>query len=1078
MSVKTKHGFSYKEGFHRAKLVEDTSPLDFKELRHYQKRFVRELHDEPYWFIEAPPAAGKTLTIAALITKKLEADPSLRALIVVPQRIIGSGFEGAMFLLGKREVFFDPGTKLHDQSEKSNTSQIEHFLTKPLTSHVNDRTLICTHLSLVLAYKTFPELFRDVLLVVDEAHHSSASEIEEENHTNGLGGVVIRLIEAGEQVGLATATASRGDGNELLGSHRDKFVVSSCPFDEYMGVCKWFKEFDINFLLYENDLALPIHQMLGDMRKRPRCTIVHIPNVLSGYSSGKNKDVKSVYRGIAGGGKPKVKNPSGKGNGITEIQRGRHRVRVVNLVDKRNREIKKDTILAAHDDPTSERIDVIIALNMFKEGANWRWAENSIIIGHRGSFTELAQIVGRGLRDAPEKYHTDIHYVLECSQQDVQDDPSDVLNNYLKALLFVLLLEDVFKPVKIRVKNKKTGKRRLAKTDLLAEALGHDYNEKTRIDKLVLEELARTKGEPSFNTSVNMVVNVLEQEGVEHATVSTRDIARQIMKSHARKASTINRIKKDAERLEVKNIDVDLLQESKHPLAYLTYYTEGIGISTLVGLRKALHLSNEARWWRNYRLLENFVRQHHRLPKVDDIVQGVKLGVWIGRQRYIKHKGLLGDKFIEAMEKIPGWRWLVTGWRYSYSLLVEFVKIYKRLPVVEERYKDRRLGAWVGLQRRSYRKGTLPKDRIEALTQISCWVWDRNSNLREAHEEEWSRYLVKLQDYMRRYGDFPPLSHHSGKWLERQRKNKDKLSPEQVYQLEQLHPQKVWVGAIWYERLQEASQFFQNFGRRPITRGKNTLESILGGWLASQVHYYNSREMAPDRRKMFKSELGAYVDLKNLSSTRYVSPRKQQARFDTIIEFYRSHFSLKKLPFNKQYWSMAAQCVNNNGHKGTLLPNAELHQLVMAKLIYPYQFHGVDHNEDVFQANCLYEGSNWYRGDFYDALSEALDKDPEFNPGIVNVDTVSEPRAGVELFSKVLHRLAHINDVLFVGNFIMKNRGNWHTLNDLMKILQANPKFRQVAPYLQWDENRTLYTYYGSTKGKRTVMTTIMMWRR
>jgi superfamily II DNA or RNA helicase len=50
-----------------------------------------------------------------------------------------------------------------------------------------------------------------------------------------------------------------------------------------------------------------------------------------------------------------------------------------------------------------DRVDIIIALGMAKEGFDWIWCEHALTIGYRSSLTEIVQIIGRATRDAPGK---------------------------------------------------------------------------------------------------------------------------------------------------------------------------------------------------------------------------------------------------------------------------------------------------------------------------------------------------------------------------------------------------------------------------------------------------------------------------------------------------------------------------------------------------------------------------------------------------------------------------------------------------------------------------------------------------
>jgi hypothetical protein len=45
------------------------------------------------------------------------------------------------------------------------------------------------------------------------------------------------------------------------------------------------------------------------------------------------------------------------------------------------------------------------------------------------------------------------------------------------------------------------------------------------------------------------------------------------------------------------------------------------------------------------------------VPKKYITKNGFKLGMWVGTQRYLFHKGILDEWKREILEQIPGWRW-------------------------------------------------------------------------------------------------------------------------------------------------------------------------------------------------------------------------------------------------------------------------------------------------------------------------------------------------------------------------------------------------------------------------------------
>ncbi|MDD2730716.1 MAG: Helicase associated domain protein [Candidatus Portnoybacteria bacterium] len=1083
MSLTIKRGFDFQGSFVKPKVpLKVPDPLEYKKLWAHQARFLKELKNEPYWFVVGPPAAGKSLTIAAIVTTKLTKDPTLRAIIAVPQTIIGDGFENTRFRLpGAGNVFFDPIVKLHQPTEQSNQSQLKAFLKRKPASPVNDRVVICTHQSLVLAYKTFPKAFKNVLVVVDEAHHSMAMEVADRTITNGLGKVVVGLVEHSEQVGLATATASRGDGCGLLGNHADKFKVAECPFDDYLKVCRWFQNFTFDFVLYDRNLNEPVNHLLGDKHKRPPRTIIHIPNVNSTVSSGKHNDLHQIYCGIAGTDKPEIKNRSGDGDGITLVKRGSRWVRVVDLVNEHNRQCKKAMIVAAHDDDAGNHIDVIIALNMFKEGANWRWAEKSIITGYRGSFTELTQMVGRSLRDAPEKFGASIHYVLKQHQYDPTDIQVDAMNDYLKALLLVLILEDEFRPVEIRVKNPGTKKFITIKTNLLAEAVGYDTSKKLRIVQAVTDALIQYEA-LGPREAMKVVVETLEQEGVTHPKLPLGVVAKQIVKMHQRRARTVMiQLTKDVDRFDVKDITLNLIQKNQHPMTYLQYYTDPIGIPTLTTLRTALKECNEQRWQEMYLLLLSVAKLTPNHQEMN-AKKKRQLYSWCDRQRLLYKLNKLSIDRINMLVKVPGWFWNTEDkWICIFNEFKQWVLHYHKLPKSKNGDKtESRLCSWGYLQRMLHRYNKLSDHKIRMMDTIPGWTWYVWAKDRWYHAfDEFKQWILKYCKYPTKCGK-DKNERRLAEWYysQLQAYKQFKLSEERIRALESI-PNWCWPARDrWLTVFRRILAWEKKHGyNKPSEFSNDKNERYLGKWLCSQKAKYKQGKLSDEQIKKLQRIHGWERNIPDEPKPKllcYITPKKICSRQESIIDIYRNVFDRKKLPKTKQYWSMCAVCV---GPDGNVMPKSELHQIIDAGLIQPQQFHGVDRDKSIYRANQRYEHATWYHDDFYAAISAAADT-PGFNPGIVNVDTTLEPRRGVDLFCRVLERLRDVHDVLFVGNFVTQDRWRSYTVDDVVERINQHPRFQEVAHTLRWNPDGAFYHYRGSAKKGCTKMCSVLLWRK
>ncbi|MEQ8959099.1 MAG: DEAD/DEAH box helicase, partial [Coleofasciculus sp. C2-GNP5-27] len=132
-------------------------------------------------------------------------------------------------------------------------------------------------------------------------------------------------------------------------------------------------------------------------------TIIHIPNVNSREST-KDK-IREVEHIIEELGEWQGTDPA---TGFQLVKTAEGKVlKIADLVD--DDPSKRDKVTATLKDPRQknkrDRVDIIIALGMAKEGFDWIWCEHALTIGYRSSLTEIVQIIGRATRDAPGKTH-------------------------------------------------------------------------------------------------------------------------------------------------------------------------------------------------------------------------------------------------------------------------------------------------------------------------------------------------------------------------------------------------------------------------------------------------------------------------------------------------------------------------------------------------------------------------------------------------------------------------------------------------------------------------------------------------
>lgn len=355
--------------------------------RAYEKR------GEQYLLIKSPPASGKSRALMFIALDKLHNQGLKKALIVVPEKSIGSSFNDEP--LSKHGFWADwevaPQWNLCNAPGDDNGGKIgsvKAFLESA------DRVLVCTHATFRFAVDRFGiESFDECLIAVDEFHHVSA------NPDNKLGAHLSEFI-ARDKAHIVAMTGSyfRGDAEAVLSSEDEvKFEPVTYTYYEQLNGYQYLKQLDIGYYFYSGSYIDEIAEVLDTNLK----TILHIPNVNSRESTqrGKTTEVSEIMDAM---GTWKGKDPE---TGFDLVERADGKVlKVADLVD--DGPDRHSKVLTALKDPKQkdnrDHVDVIIALGMAKEGFDWIWCEHALTIGYRSSLTEIIQIIGRATRDAKD----------------------------------------------------------------------------------------------------------------------------------------------------------------------------------------------------------------------------------------------------------------------------------------------------------------------------------------------------------------------------------------------------------------------------------------------------------------------------------------------------------------------------------------------------------------------------------------------------------------------------------------------------------------------------------------------------
>ncbi len=411
-------------------------------MRPMQER-VWQMRGEQYLLIKSPPASGKSRALMFVALDKLSNQGLKQAIIVVPERSIGSSFNNET--LSQFGFFADwevkPNWNLCNAPGGDNGGKVDSVKTF-LDS--DDQTLVCTHATFRFAVERFGvEAFDDRLIAVDEFHHVSA------NPDNRLGEHVRQFV-ARDKAHLVAMTGSyfRGDAEAVLHPEDEsKFQTVTYTYYEQLNGYEYLKQLDIGYFFYSGSYTDEILNVLNPAEK----TILHIPNVNSKEST-KDK-IREVEHIIEELGDWQGTDPQ---TGFQLVKTKEEKVlRIADLVD--DDAAKRDKVSAALKDPAQknnrDHVDIIIALGMAKEGFDWIWCEHALTVGYRSSLTEIVQIIGRATRDAPGK--TRARFTNLIAEPDATEDTVvEAVNDTLKAIAASLLMEQVLAPrFEFRAKN-------------------------------------------------------------------------------------------------------------------------------------------------------------------------------------------------------------------------------------------------------------------------------------------------------------------------------------------------------------------------------------------------------------------------------------------------------------------------------------------------------------------------------------------------------------------------------------------------------------------------------------------------
>jgi len=259
------------------------------QARAYAKR------GEQYVLIKSPPASGKSRALMFIALDKLHNQGLQQAIIVVPERSIGSsfadeplshfGFHWDWTVEPQWNLCNVPGVD-EPRVAKSKVEAVGAFLQS------SDRVLVCTHASFRFAVDELGvEAFDNRLIAIDEFHHVSS-------HPDNKLGSQLGAFIARDQAHIVAMTGSyfRGDSEAVLGAVDEaRFETVTYTYYEQLNGYQWLKSLDIGYFFYTGSYVDAVAKVLNPKLK----TIVHIPNVNARESlKDKEREVNEIMHGL------------------------------------------------------------------------------------------------------------------------------------------------------------------------------------------------------------------------------------------------------------------------------------------------------------------------------------------------------------------------------------------------------------------------------------------------------------------------------------------------------------------------------------------------------------------------------------------------------------------------------------------------------------------------------------------------------------------------------------------------------------------------------------------------------------
>jgi superfamily II DNA or RNA helicase len=260
---------------------------------------------------------------------------------------------------------------------------------------------------------------------------------------------------------------------------------------------------------------------------------------------------------------------------------------------------------------------------------------------------------------------------------------------------------------------------------------------------------------------------------------------------------------------------------------------------------------------------EEWVKWYERTKRLpshhSEDIEERRAGAWQSLQRYFyKNKtDRISEDRIQILNQTEGWKWEKDD---TWSIQLEhWKKQYEKLgktPSQESKDpEEKKAGQWQSDQRKNYKKGQMPQDRIQMLNETDGWKWEDDSWL-----TQFQNWKIQYQTLGRNPLEDSKNSEEkkAGQWQSHQRHDykKGKMPQDRIQMLNETDGWKWEEEDLWTIKLEKWIEQYSILGGMLSTVSQNPEEKESAVWQSIQRQCFRKGKMPEDRVKILENTKG------------------------------------------------------------------------------------------------------------------------------------------------------------------------------------------------------------------------------